>query len=140
MKPSLAEIPLLADADPAVLAAMDEQTEWFSAPAGWPILEAGEPPDGVWFLLSGSVAAFKPDERGAAKLLGYIRRGEPIGEMALIAREPHRSSVFAMRDSEVLKLSPDAFDMLAQAHPDLMRRIAKLMLTRARARCAQPAR
>lgn len=138
MKPSLAEIPLLADADPAVLAAMDEQTEWFSAPAGWPILEAGEPPDGVWFLLSGSVAAFKPDERGAAKLLGYIRRGEPIGEMALIAREPHRSSVFAMRDSEVLKLSPDAFDMLAQAHPDLMRRIAKLMLTRARADARSP--
>ncbi|HRE42464.1 MAG TPA: patatin-like phospholipase family protein [Terricaulis sp.] len=138
MKPSLAEIPLLADADPAVLAAMDEQTEWFSAPAGWPILEAGEPPDGVWFLLSGSVAAFKPDERGAAKLLGYIRRGEPIGEMALIAREPHRSSVFAMRDSELLKLSPEAFDTLVQAHPDLMRRIARLMLTRARADARSP--
>lgn len=132
MKPSLAEIPFLADADPALLAAMEEEAEWFSVPSGWPLLNAGEPPDGVWFLVSGSMAAFKPAERGGAKLLGYIRPGEPVGEMAMIAREPHTASVFAMRDSEVLKLSPDAFDALVQAHPNLMRHIARLMLTRAR--------
>jgi NTE family protein len=132
MKPSLAEIPFLADADPALLAAMEEEAEWFSVPSGWPVLNAGEPPEGVWFLISGSLAAFKPGERGGANLLGYIRPGEPVGEMAMIAREPHSASVFAMRDSEVLKLSPDAFDALVQAHPNLMRHIARLMLTRSR--------
>jgi NTE family protein len=131
MKPSLAEIPFLADADPALLADMETEAEWFSVPSGWAVLEAGEPPDGVWFLISGSLAAFKPSDRGA-KLLGYIRPGEPVGEMAMIAREPHSASVFAMRDSEVLKLSPEAFDALVQAHPNLMRHIARLMLTRAR--------
>lgn len=132
MKPSLSEIPFLAGADPALLAAMDEEAEWLSVPSGWAVLNAGEPPEGVWFLISGSLAAFKPGERGGSKLLGYIRPGEPVGEMAMIAREPHSASVFAMRDSEVLKLSPEAFDTLVQAHPDLMRHIARLMLTRAR--------
>jgi len=106
MKPSLAEIPFLADADPNLLAAMEEQAEWLSVPSGWPLINAGEPPEGVWFLISGSMAAFRPGERGGSKLLGYIRPGEPVGEMAMIAREPHTASVFAMRDSEVLKLSP----------------------------------
>ena len=61
--------------------------------------------------------------------------------MALIAREPHSASVFAMRDSEVLKLSPEAFERLVHAHPKLMEHMARLMLTRARAdERAKPAR
>jgi NTE family protein len=132
MKPSLAEIPFLQSAAPEVLAAMDDEVEWFSVPAGWPVLSAGEPPDGVWFLISGSLAAFRPADRGGHQLLGYIRPGEPVGEMALIAREPHTASVFAMRDSELLKLSPDAFERLVQGHPKLMEHMARLMLNRAR--------
>lgn len=132
-RPSLARIPFLADAPPEVLAAMDQLTDWFSIPAGWPVLHAGEPPDGVWFLVSGSLAAFRPGDRGGHQLLGYIRPGEPVGEMALIAREPHSAGVFAMRDSEVLKLAPDEFERLVQMHPKLMEHMARLMLSRARA-------
>lgn len=132
MKPSLADIPFLAAAAPDLLAAMDQETEWFSVPSGMALLNAGEPPEGVWFLISGSLAAFRPADRNMHHLLGYIRPGEPVGEMALIARAPHSASVFAMRDSEVLKLAPDAFERLVQAHPTLMQHIARLMLTRAR--------
>ncbi len=133
MKPSLADIIFLESAPRDVLAAMDAVSEWFSLPAGWPLLTAGEPPEGVWFLVSGSLAAFRPVDRGGHQLLGYIRPGEPVGEMAMIAREPHTASVFAMRDSELLRLSPAAFDMLVHAHPAMMEHMARLMLTRARA-------
>ncbi len=132
MQPSLSEIPILRDAAPELLAAIDAETEWLSVPSGWPLLRAGEPPEGVWFLMSGSLGAFKADERGGYQLLGYVRPGEPVGEMAMIAREPHSASVFAMRDSELLKLAPDAFDRLVQEHPDFMRHVARLMLTRSR--------
>lgn len=138
MKPRLAEIPVLTDAAPALLAALDDETAWFSVPSGAALINAGEPADGVYFLVTGSLAAFRPAERSRHNLLGYVRPGEPVGEMALIAREPHTSSVFAMRDSEVLKLSPDAFDRLIQAHPTLMRHIARIMLTRARGSGVNP--
>jgi NTE family protein len=133
MKPSLADIPILATAAPNLVAELDEQSVWFSAPSGWPVLTAGEPPDGVWFLVSGSLAAFRQGGGGKHNLLGYIRPGEPVGEMALIAREPHTASVFAMRDSELLKLPTDAFERLMRAHPELMEHVARLMLTRAKA-------
>ena len=133
MKPSLAEITSLEDAPADVLAAMDAVSEWFSVPAGWPVLHAGEPPEGVWFLVSGSLAAFKLGERGGHQLLGYIRPGEPVGEMAAIAREPHSASVFAIRDSELLRLPPAAFDLLVHAHPAMMEHMARIMLARARA-------
>lgn len=133
MKPSLAEFSFLDAAPNDVLMAMDAMTEWFSVPAGWSLMNAGEPPEGVYFLVSGSLAAFKPVDRGGHKLLGYIRPGEPVGEMAMIAREPHSSSVFAMRDSEVLRLPPNAFEFLIHAHPTMMEHIARLMLARSRA-------
>jgi NTE family protein len=133
MKPSLSEIPFLADAPADVLAAMDAVADWFSIPSGWALINAGEPPEGVYFLISGSLAAFKPTDKGGYNLLGYIRHGEPIGEMAMIAQEPHSGSVFAMRDSEILRLPPAAFDLLVHAHPAMMERMAKIMLTRARA-------
>jgi NTE family protein len=133
MKPSLADIPILASAAPDLVAELDEESVWFSAPSGWPVLTAGEPPDGVWFLVSGSLAAFRQVGAGKQNLLGYIRPGEPVGEMALIAREPHTASVFAMRDSELLKLPTEAFERLMRAHPELMEHVARLMLTRAKA-------
>ena len=132
MKPSLADIPFLRAASPELLAEMDQETDWLTVPAGWPLLHAGEPPEGVWFLVSGSMAAFRPRDQGRHQLLGYIRPGEPIGEMALIADEPHTSSVFAMRDSELLRLPPAAFDRLMQAQPEVMQHVARLMLKRAR--------
>ncbi len=139
MKPSLARISFLRDASPEVLAAADAETEWFSLPAGWALMNAGEPPEGVWFLVSGSLAAFKPADRGF-QVLGYIRPGEPVGEMAMIAREPHSASVFAMRDSELLKLTPEAFERLVEAHPKLMQHMARLMIARARAPANQSPR
>jgi NTE family protein len=93
MKPSLTDIPFLADAAPELLAAMDEETEWFSLPSGAALLNAGEPPEGVWFLISGSLAAFRPADQGRHHLLGYIRPGEPVGEMALIAATAKCSSL-----------------------------------------------
>lgn len=133
MKPRLADLQFLRAAAPEALAAIEDEAEWLSLPAGWPLIEAGDVADAVWFLISGSLGAFRPVDRGGHQLLGYIRPGEPVGEMALIAGEPHTSSVFAMRDSELLKLSPDAFSRLVQAHPKLMEHVARLMLSRARA-------
>lgn len=138
MKPSLGEISFLSSAAPELLAALDEESEWFTLPSGAALIHAGEPADGVYFLVSGSLGAFRPADRSRHNLLGYIRPGEPVGEMALVAREPHTASVFAMRDSEILKLSPDAFDRLMLAHPALMRHLARLMLARARGGGAFP--
>lgn len=132
MKPSLSEIPFLRNAAPEALAALQDEAVWLSLPAGWRLFSAGERPDGIYFLMSGSLAALRPAERGQNDLIGYIRPGEPVGEMALIAREPHSASVYAIRDSELLRLSPEAFDSLVRAHPTLMEQIARLMLVRAR--------
>ncbi len=133
MIPSLAEIPFLKNVTPAALKAAEPETVWFSLPAGWPLFHRGDAAECIYFVLSGSLAAFHVTANNEQQLLGHIRPGEPVGEMGLIAREPHTGSVFAMRDSEILRVSRAGFELLIAADPTLMERMARLMLARARA-------
>lgn len=132
MTPSLADIPLLRDASPEALADAEQEVEWFSLPGGWPLFEVGEDADAIYFVASGALGAFRTLASGERRLLGYIRAGEPVGEMALITGERHTAAVYAVRDTELLKLSRPAFNRLVRAHPVLMQNMARLMLSRSR--------
>jgi NTE family protein len=141
MKPTLASIPFLADAAPEAIAAADAAAEWFSLPGGWELFEAGEPAGHIYFLVSGSLAAFATPRGGEARrLLGYIRPGEPVGEMAMIAGEAHSGAVWAVRDSELLRLSKANFEKLLSQHPSLMTNLARVMLARTRQKTKRSAR
>ena len=130
MTRNLTDIPFLHDASAEAMAMAEAEAEWFSLPGGWPLFHAGEPPDGLYFVMSGSLAAFRggPDP----KLIGYIRAGEPVGEMALIAGDGHSGSVYAIRDTELVRFPRETFERLIDLHPQLMRNLARLMLRRSR--------
>ena len=140
MKPSLAQAPFLAGAPEDLLAAVTEASGWFSVPAGAPLFLTGEASEAMYFLMSGSLAAFRTVQGQEPALLGYIRPGEPVGEMSLIAGEPHSADVYAIRDSELLRVDREQFEHLARNHPGLMERIARLMLSRARSEPGRSAR
>ncbi len=131
MTRGLTDIPFLQGASAEALALAEAEAEWFSLPGGWPLFHAGEPSDGLCFVLSGSLAAFRGggDE---PQLIGYIRAGEPVGEMALVGGDSHSGSVYAIRDTELVRFSRDSFERLIDLHPQLMRNLARLILRRSR--------
>jgi NTE family protein len=131
-RPSLLSASFLKDATPEALAAAEDAVEWISIPGGWPLFEAGDPADAIYFVLSGSLGAFRRDAAGKTELLGYIRPGEPVGEMAMVAGEAHSNSVYTLRDSELFRIERSAFNRLIRAHPSLMNNLARIMLVRAR--------
>ena len=129
---SLLRAAFLKDAPPEALAAIEDAVEWISIPGGWPVFEAGDPADAIYFVIAGSLGAFRREPDGRNELLGYIRPGEPFGEMALIAGEPHGNSVYTLRDSELFRIERTVFNRLIRAHPALMNSLARVMLFRTR--------
>ncbi len=105
---------------------------WFSLPGGRPLFRKGQAADTLYFLRSGRLAVSREGEDGKPHLIGVIRPGEPAGEMALIADAPHTATITALRDSEVLALSRDAFLAEARRHPEVMAELARLMVLRTR--------
>jgi NTE family protein len=133
MSASFAHIPFLQGLSPEALAEAEAAAEWFSLPGGWALFQANEPADGLYILISGALAAFEGEGTSAgARLLGYIRPGEPVGEMAMVAGHSHSASVYAIRDSELVRLPKDVFERMVREHPSMMQMLAKVILDRAR--------
>lgn len=94
------------------------------------LFNAEDAPDHLFLVRAGLLAA----SAGAAdgRLLGLIRPGEPVGEMALLADTPHTNSVAAVRDSVVDALPVAAFRKLVARHPPALAELASIAVHRSR--------
>lgn len=142
--PTLKSIPFLGDVPKRALKAAGREAKWFALPAGWELFKAGDISESIYFVLSGSLGAFRTMPDGRSDFLGHIRAGEPVGEMALFEgavdfngdglpdNAPHTSSVYALRDSEILEISRKGFDRITKADPDILTSMIQVMLARLR--------
>lgn len=126
-------IPQLREAGPAVVDDIAEVAEYFSLPGGWRLFAEGDPAQGLYFVLAGALVVLRAAADGTDDVIGYVRAGEPVGEMALIAGNSHSASVFALRDTEVVKIPRDDYERLWRKHPALLHCLARSVLDRARA-------
>ena len=110
------------------------RVSWFALTGGEPLFQAGEEADGLYLLRAGRLGVFRQEDDQPPRFLGVIKPGEPVGEMALIAGQPHSASVVALRDCEILALPRDAFFEAVRNRPDVMIELSRLMLERARER------
>ena len=128
----LSKIPLFTGIPERALKAAERDMTWFSVPGGGNVIEEGASSDAIYFVLSGSLGAFTRAPDGGSEFLGHIRPGEPVGEMAMLADEAHSNSVFAVRDSELVKLPRSVFMKLVKNSPEALERLSRTLLVRLR--------
>lgn len=73
---------------------------------------AGEHARGVWLVRTGRLELWK-DEDGKPVTLGSVAPGASLGEVSLLAGEPHTVSAVARRDTELVLIGREAFLALA---------------------------
>ncbi len=127
-----ASIPLIKDAGERAVIEVNAAAEWFSLPGGWPLFRAGEAADALHFVLTGALIVVRTSQAGEDEIVGYVRPGDPVGEMALIAGGEHTASVYALRDTELLRINRADYDRIWHQHPNLIEAVARRMLLRAR--------
>ncbi|MBI1358873.1 MAG: cyclic nucleotide-binding domain-containing protein [Alphaproteobacteria bacterium] len=130
--PTLKTVPFLKDAPAKALKLAEKDTRYFGLPGGWKLFDVGEPSDSIYFVLSGSLGAFRKGSDGQLELLGHIRAGEPVGEMSMIAGEPHEHTVYALRDTELLSMSRAGFMQLVRSDPEILERLTRVIMVRMR--------
>ncbi len=124
-------LPVFEGLDRPLLDALANAIEWFALPGGQTLFDAGDPPDGLYFVVSGSLGAYTPaPQHGSRRLVGRAMTGETVGEMALISGNPRTATVIALRDTELGRLPRTAFEELMLSHPQGLLRISQLMVRR----------
>ena len=125
----VAHLPLFAGLDRRTLVRVADELEWIALPGGAELFREADPPDAVYVLLAGCLGAFRTEFDGQ-KLVGRIHPGETVGEMALLSGHPRTATVTALRDSEIVRFSLQAFERLAHAHPEAMLAVARIAVER----------
>ncbi len=123
----LAACPLFEGLDQAALADLVGQMEWLTLPGGQPLFYQGQEGNSLYIVMSGRLRVVVEAERGTERLVREVGRGETVGEMALLTGEPRSATVFAVRDTELGRLSRAKFDHLLEEHPRTILRLTRML-------------
>jgi NTE family protein len=123
-------LPLFNGLDGEILAAIAREVEWLSLPGGSMLFAAGESSDSMYIVLSGCLGVFAGATNDRRRFLGRIVAGDTAGEMGLVSGRVRTGTVVALRDTELGRLSRDAFDRVFRRYPEAMLRIAQLTVDR----------
>lgn len=104
-------LPLFEGLAPDDLQRLLDMADPVQLQAGQPLMKEGETGDSLYVVLDGEFEISK--RSGEQDLVIAVRgRGEVLGEMSLLNRAPHSASVRALRQSDLLRISRDAFEKL----------------------------
>lgn len=127
----LLALPFFQGLDPEALSDVAACGRWQSLAGGWPLFFAGEPSDELHFVISGRMIVVKQGPEGD-EVVGYVRTGEPAGEMSMLSGEAHSASVFALRDTEILTLTRADVEHIIHEHGEFAGALSRIILNRAR--------
>ena len=127
---------LFGPLEPAVLAEIESKLDWVRLRSGAMLFREGDGSDNVFVVVNGRLRVVAQDPDGRERILEEVGRGSAVGEVALLTGELRAASVFAVRDSYLLRLSKAAFDELLDRYPRAMMQVARAAVWRLR-RAAQ---
>ena len=102
-------------------------------PAKSVIIYAGDQPDVLYYIVSGSVTVLIEDEDGHEIVLAYLNPGDFFGEMGLFGEDSNRSAWVRTRTQcELAEISYGRYRQLAEQDPGILFALAGQMATRLR--------
>ena len=122
---------LLENVGAAALRNLLAEANWFALPGGTLLDRAGENNAALFLVVTGSLGVFVEGDPGQRRMVAHIPAGETVGEMSLIAgSSSHDAQLVALRDTELLRISPDGFEALIARHPRVMMNLMQMLVKR----------
>ncbi len=97
-------------------------------PGGTPLAEAGGTVQALYQLTAGRLAEVEPMAEGGGRLLAVHRPGELIGGAQLLGDGRYRTTLTALRDSELQAIPADRAQALMRERPQFLAEVARAAL------------
>src|ERR1700755_715102 len=122
---------LLENVGDSALRNLLSEANWFGLPGGTLLERDGENNAALFLVVTGSLGVFVENELGERQMVAHVPAGETVGEMSLIAgSSSHSAQLVALRDTELLRISPDGFEALIARHPRVMMNLMQMLVKR----------
>ena len=103
-----------------------------SANRGEIIVLEGEPPEAVYFVISGAAKAFKTSSEGKEQILCIIRPGESFNDVPAFDGGPNPASVQAMGLVTLYAIKKTDLETILLEHPNISMNANKVLASRVR--------
>ena len=119
--------------DAEVLRQLEEEVEFITLKSGENLFRQGDPAESAFIVMSGSLRVAVDTPEGE-QVINEVPRGETVGEMALLTDDPRSATVFAVRDSNLARISRQGFNHLIDCRPQLMMNVSRILIDRLKRR------
>lgn len=116
---------------------LDHALEWIHINASDILFQQGDPANGIYVILNGRLRqyqssmkseSFHLSQNGVTKVIGELAQGESFGEVEVLTAMNRSSTIVAVRDSELARLSRSLFELLATEHPSILIRVSRMIV------------
>ena len=122
---------LLENVGDAALRNLLSEANWFALPGGTLLERDGENNAALFLVVTGSLGVFVENEQGKRQMVAHVPAGETVGEMSIIAGSSnHSAQLVALRDTELLRISPAGYEALIERHPRVMINLMQMLVKR----------
>ncbi len=110
---------VLRDLSPEELRTVERACRWLRLPGGRLLFRHDDPPDAVYFVVSGLVRAFMPMPGGGEVNYAQFGPGDMFGELAAIDGRERSADIITVTDSVVAACPRPAFLEFLRCYPGL---------------------
>ncbi|VAV98373.1 hypothetical protein MNBD_ALPHA08-1730 [hydrothermal vent metagenome] len=122
----LQKVPLFSKVDPAHLQVLVFSSKRTKVSGGSYVFKKGTQGNAAFFVLSGR-AIVRTGDGSDARAIARVEQGALMGEMAMTGKVPYSSSVQAVNDMSLLKLSNEMFMRVCEEFPDVGRNVLAVL-------------
>ncbi|XP_020835521.1 patatin-like phospholipase domain-containing protein 6 isoform X1 [Phascolarctos cinereus] len=106
---------------------MDFAIDWTSVEAGRALYRQGDRSDCTYIVLNGRLRSVIQRGSGKKELVGEYGRGDLIGVVEALTRQPRATTVHAVRDTELAKLPEGTLSHIKRRYPQVVTRLIHLL-------------
>uniref|UniRef100_A0A803XS18 lysophospholipase n=1 Tax=Meleagris gallopavo TaxID=9103 RepID=A0A803XS18_MELGA len=106
---------------------MDFAIDWMAVEAGRALYRQGDRSDCTYIALNGRLRSVIQKGSGKKELIGEYGRGDLIGVVEALTRQPRATTVHAVRDTELAKLPEGTLNNIKRRYPQVVTRLIHLL-------------
>ncbi|XP_039628400.1 patatin-like phospholipase domain-containing protein 6 isoform X3 [Polypterus senegalus] len=106
---------------------MDFAIDWMAVEAGRALYRQGDRSDCTYIVLNGRLRSVILKSNGKKELVGEYGRGDLIGVVEALTRQPRATTVHAVRDTELVKLPEGTLNNIKRRYPQVVTRLIHLL-------------
>nr|XP_033780296.1 neuropathy target esterase isoform X2 [Geotrypetes seraphini] len=117
---------------------MDFAIDWMAVEAGRALYRQNDQSDCTYIILNGRLRSVIQKSNGKKELVGEYGRGDLIGVVEALTRQPRATTVHAVRDTELAKLPEGTLNNIKRRYPQVVTRLIHLLSQKILGNLQQP--